>query len=49
LAEEDDVTKISRIINGLNVKKGEPNGLTERKKYTSDLKKYFNYEKCNNK
>lgn len=43
LADEDNVTKVTKIINGGD------NGLTERKKYTSDLKIIFDYEKCNTK
>jgi predicted chitinase len=48
-AEVDNVSTISKIINGLKPESKEPNGLKERKKYTTDLKKYLNYEKCNNK
>ncbi|MBE8725812.1 hypothetical protein [Flavobacterium hungaricum] len=42
-ADEDNVTKVTKIINGGD------KGLTERKKYTSDLKIIFDYEKCNSK
>jgi len=43
IADEDNVTKVTKIINGGD------NGLAERKKYTSDLKIIFDYEKCSTK
>lgn len=43
IADEDSVTKVTKIINGGD------RGLAERKKYTADLKNIFDYEKCSSK
>jgi predicted chitinase len=43
VADSDNVTAVTKLINGGD------RGLSERKKYTSDLKTIFNYEKCINK
>lgn len=42
-ADQDNVTNVTKLINGGD------NCLKERKKYTSDLKIIFDYEKCINK
>jgi predicted chitinase len=43
LADEDNVTKVTKKINGGD------KGLKERTKYTNDLKIIFDYEKCSSK
>jgi len=48
-ADDDNVKKVSAVINTGNATKTNINGLSKRKEYYEKLKKIFEYEKCINK